>query len=231
MKILGLAFTVTVLAGLAGAAPLCTSGSLAVYTAPGFECDLGGATWSGFTFGVSGFASSPVLDASDISVTPITTLPSFFGFLFNGQFVASAGDSGAYAISYEGTSGTSLFADATLLLGGVTVGPGGAGDDPLASAVKVVRESPGGAFLTVAPLTVAFTSGTGLVGTTQAPFIFPSSTISVEDTLTLSGPASASQLANKFLLTDVPEPASFFLFGSGLLGLTFFLRRRNRSIL
>lgn len=216
--------------GLLSGAPLCTTASLAVYTASGFACDLGGATWSGFSLAVSGFTASPVLTAADITVNPSYLSPTV-GFLFTGAFSTGPGDQGTYSIGYNGVGNTVAFSDTTVSLQGATITPGGS--NPVVSAIKIVRVAPGGALLTTPPFpSVEFTSGTNQSGSFFRAFATSSATINVVDNLTLTatggtglGTASATGIGNYFL---TPEPATMLLFGSGLLSVAILGRRRAR---
>jgi hypothetical protein len=106
----------------AAAIPDCMAGSLESYI--GSSCVLGegdGASviFSGFTFATVNPDGAPVLDASQIELTPVATGLSG-SFDFSGEFSAPAGDTVTYDINYLITldpapilGGGSLFLDPT----------------------------------------------------------------------------------------------------------------------
>jgi hypothetical protein len=225
---------ITVLLGLSsfGWAGACGPSTLSIYDTPGFSCTIGDKTFSHFTYsGTSALTNA--ISATTVRVVPNATLGAS-GFMFIAPwsiFQNEAQDSfigfnvtvhpGGHSIIGaslgqwgSGSSGTGIASiDETLCLGD-TFADGCAHGLALSLNTEhdaISHKMTG--FINFAPVTV--------IGVTK-------------DLSVVGGPSGVARLSGlqeRFFETPgtVPEPASLILFGSGLLALGGFVRRRQDS--
>jgi hypothetical protein len=206
---------ITVLLGLSsfGWAGACGVSTLSIYDTPGFSCTIGDKTFSGFTYSAGG--SNP-RQAAGIRVDVVATGPEQ-GLLFTSVWEASNGRTSTAVIGYTVTEvGKLLLDDAEL------------GMSAFGHRDPTVNESAGGASL------FAFYDGS-----TNPPAFrlddfakFPAvASLNVQDTLFVGGTGKGrtgiTRVFNGF--SEVPEPGTLTLFGSGLMALAGFARRRVRQ--
>jgi PEP-CTERM motif len=209
-----------------GWANTCGMDTLAGYTASGFSCTIGDKTFSGFgyTFSASGGAIAP--PAAGIDVIPCTSASPFCavfpageeGFVFTSAWGVSSGQTEDSAIMYTVTSTKSVI-DAFLFAGGL-----GASGTGTASVAETFIPNVGSLFVSngTAPTDVI------TFGPVKSLIVFKGIQLSGGT----SGTAAISVVANGFSQSSVlvaPEPASLVLFGSGLLALGGYSRRRQRK--
>jgi hypothetical protein len=204
--------------GWAGA---CSTGTLADYIALGSTgCTIDDKTFSDFAYSKAGTFPIP---ATDIGVTPC---PSAFckntgvplseeGFVFNAAWQVGPGQSLDSTITYAVTA-TASIVDAFLL---------GAGMGATGGGIVTVNETlSNGALLPTIGAPGLPTSGS---------VTFPGvKSLTATKDIALSGGgggARISVVANAFSQVPIPEPASLSLFGSGILALGGYIRRRQRK--
>lgn len=199
---------------VAMAAPACVNGSVASYVALGDE---------GCTIGDKLFSSFAVTNQSAwVNVTVLNPDPYHMGFQFGGVFLANAGEPFIASMSYDVSviGGGNLIHDMELHVGGVGFIPPGVlftvGEDILAADNSVL------ALLEVG------NSGGVVVMRDRATF-GPVNFINVNKDITIVNPST--QLFNfsemTQIVSQVPEPATSLIFGTGLLALVA-LRRTRR---
>lgn len=230
-------------ASAASAAPLCATATLDNYLVGGFECEIDSAVFSNFTFSNNGGgAGVPVLDATEITVDPLSGLDEV-GLRFSGDFFTEGGPNGPgpaeglrvaqYRFIYDVTRLNSEFFSASTVIdpayefnwvnpakfGGILLGKSITNDGALASSLINLG--------TTEPNDTAFLNT-------------PRESIGVDDTFQLTGGASlpgslqvgnvsAGFIENRFAYTEdeaIPEPSTWtMLLGAGAL--LYGIRRRR----
>jgi hypothetical protein len=183
----------------------------------------GGCTINSVLFNQWSYASASVL-ASSIEVTPITT-PGDEGFNFNSLWVVTNTTPGV-TLSEDSTIGFTAsgasFTDLSLSMPADSVSGSGVAD---VTESYCFNHAVAGCPLSIAPIMVINPPP----NFSDVIFASPETSISVLKDIGVStggiGSASISQVTNQF---SSPEPVSFVLLGSGLLGLGLLRKRIKR---
>jgi PEP-CTERM motif len=209
-------------------AGLCPTTTLDQYLGSGFSCGIDDKTFSSFMY--SGTSNPPGfgIPAGSVAVSPITS-PGNPGLQFSAGWFAST-SSGIleedsllqYAVNVN--PGGSPITDVSLSIGGVGfTGTGAVIVDETVCLGAMLPACSGG---TVKTLSVFDSnSGSQLFNSITFPGV---SEVDVQKDIEVQagtdGRASVSLVTNQF--SEVPEPGSIILLGSGILGMAGVVRRR-----
>jgi hypothetical protein len=211
------------LASSAFALPMpCVMASMSTYDAAGFTCVNNSLTFSNFVYSPTTIGAGVLIPDTNVTVTPLPTLGDE-GLQFAASWHVVTGPNGADAredglITYTVTG--SAITDLEVNFGGQLVG--GTGSVTVVESYCLGESS-------AKPCTHGGTSGPIIAVSDPAVgnvsdhiFFAPQTIIGVSKDIMVdsgsSGSAFLSQVTNNFS-SDTPEPLSFVLLGTGLLGL------------
>ena len=233
------------LASAVWAAPMCTSTTLNVYTnndANNYSCTLDGLTFSNFSYA----ASNGLPAESTVQVTPVTDSSGDAGFIFQGAWTAGTGLSSDAVLVYDISSGSAmaLTGDSVTLLSYGARGSGASAT--IVEGICTTARQPNGSCVPASDaysLTVYDNANNPPpVASDSVTFTSATNTVQVNKNIVEvggSGSATISQFENLVATNggqgspggnSVPEPASLFTVGSGILGACMLLRKKVRKL-
>ncbi|HLJ77594.1 MAG TPA: PEP-CTERM sorting domain-containing protein [Acidobacteriaceae bacterium] len=225
---------------------MCTSTTLNVYTnndANNYSCTLDGLTFSNFSY----TASNGLPAESTVQVTPVSDSSGDVGFIFQGAWTAGAGLSSDAVLVYNIMSSNGAMAltgDSVTLLSYGARGSG-ASATIVEGVCTTARQSNG----SCVPASDAYSltvydnaNNPPPVPSDAVVFTTATNTVQVNKNIVEvggSGSATISQFENLVQTnggqggpggSGVPEPASLFTVGSGILGACMLLRKKVRKL-
>lgn len=220
MKTVALTLLAVLVLGMSAFASDCIVTSYDQYI--GGSCGLGDLTASNFTYSTSGSNQMP---ASSITTNPITAANNP-GFLFNAPWAAVGSQTQNSLIGFTVTAGSAEINDLSLFMfGASTVGNGLVTVSETYCAGDTFAN--GCANGTTGTLSTYF--GGGLSKLTDSVTFGAVDVVDVVKSITLIGGGSGSfsvlgGVQNQF--SEVPEPGSLVLLGTGIVGLAGVIRRK-----
>jgi hypothetical protein len=197
----------------------CPVGTLSLYLVPGFSCTTNGLTFAGWTYSSAGTGQGQAIPATGVQVTPQVALGAE-GFQFNAGWSVSG--SSSTEDSLIGFTASGGIIDLELFFNGSVTGTGQSGVSETYCMNHALAGCP--------------TGSSGQIAVTNPPpgfnshvFFAAVNSVSVSKDILVdtgnNGTAMISQVVNNF---SSPEPLSFVLLGSGLLGLGLLRKRMKR---
>lgn len=221
MKTVALSLLVVLAFGLSAFASDCIVTSYDQYLGPGFSCGLEDKTASNFFYSTAGTNQMP---ASSITVNPITT-PLNPGFLFNAPWGVTGNQTQDSLIGFTITANGNLIDDLSLFMfGGAVAGNG----------LVTVSETycAGDTFANGCANGITGTLSTylssGLSKLIDHVTFNPVQVVDVKKGIELLGGGNGSfavlsGVQNQF--SEVPEPGSLVMLGTGIVGVAGMMRR------
>lgn len=221
MKTVALSLLVVLAFGVCAFASDCIVTSYDNYLGPGFSCGLEDKTASNFSYSTAGTNQMP---ASSITVNPITT-PLNPGFLFNAPWGVQGSQTQDSLIGFTITANGNLINDLSLyMFGGATLGNGLVTVSETYCAGDTFADGCANGITG----TLSTYLGGGLSKLVDSVTFNPVQVVDVKKDIELLGGGNGSfavlsGVQNQF--SEVPEPSSLMLFGSGIAGLAGVMRR------
>jgi hypothetical protein len=221
MKTVALTLLLVLVCGLSAFASDCIVTSYDNYLGPGFSCGLEDKTASNFFYSTAGTNQMP---ASSITVNPITE-PLNPGFLFNAPWGVQGSQTQDSLIGFTITANGNLINDLSLwMFGGSTLGNGLV----TVSETYCAGDTFANGCANGTTGTLSTYLGGGLSKLYDSVTFDPVKVVDVKKDIELLGGGNGSfavlsGVQNQF--SEVPEPGSLMLFGSGIAGLAGVLRR------